>query len=521
MRTANRVVLNSVALYVNMVVSIFVTLLVTRLVLLALGSVEYGAYVLVANMVAMFSFVNVAMSVATQRFMSYAIGENEQSKINEAFYNNVITHISIAVLSAFLLLTLGWCAVEFWLDIPANLHTDVVAVLFFVVAGAVFTILSVPYDGLMNAREDIVAIAAINILDSVIKLLASVAIMFVEENKLIVYAALVMLSSFVTFYKKRGFCIKHYDEATFKWHRIEDRGYLSRMVKFAGWNLIGAACSLAKYQGVAVLLNRFFGLVTNAAYGLSQQLNGFLLFFANSSLRPLRPLIVKNEASGRHGHMVKFAFMASKFTFLLLCVVVIPIYVNLPMILDLWLVKVPEGTIEFCKCFLLVTLINQLSMGQQIGLESCGRIKMQQLIVGFMHLMPLLAGYIFFHLGYPVTYIVYCIIAEEIVCLVARVLIARVNADMPVLQYLFELLLPCVVVALLSFYIADVVGDRVFLVSQTRTARLAVTVLLNCATMATVGYFVCMTSYEKACVKGIISSIKKKVFVRHKKNNSI
>lgn len=180
------------------------------------------------------------------------------------------------------------------------------------------------------------------------------------------------------------------------------------------------------------MLNKFFGLAINAAYGIAQQLNGFLLFFANSAVRPMRPQIVKNEAAGFHKQMIKLASTTSKFSFILLCLVIIPLYINMPYVLEVWLVEIPAGVLEFCRGFLLIALIGQLSVGLQIALESVGQIKLQQIIVGFMHLMPLPVAYVLFEMGYSPDAIMYCIIVEELICLLLRVLIARIDANMPI-----------------------------------------------------------------------------------------
>ena len=58
---ANKVAINSLALYVNMVVTMGATLLGTRFVLQALGRADYGIYALIASMVALFSFLNLSL----------------------------------------------------------------------------------------------------------------------------------------------------------------------------------------------------------------------------------------------------------------------------------------------------------------------------------------------------------------------------------------------------------------------------------------------------------------------------
>ena len=512
MRAASRVALNSVALYTNMIVSMGAALLGTRFVLQALGSTEYGAYALIANIVAMFSFINVAMSVATQRYISFAIGSGEAGRVKEVFYNNVVIHICIASILALFLVAVGIPAIECWLDIPREIHGVALVVLLCMIVGIVFIVVSVPYEGMMNAKEDIVVIAGINIVDALFKFLAAVVVLHLNSRRLIVYAALVMCSSIIAFTLKKMYCHSHYAETCFRWHRVKDFSLVRSMIGFAGWNLIGAGSSLARYQGVAVLLNKFFGLAANAAYGISQQLNGFLVFFANSSVRPMRPQIVKHEAAGMHSQMVKLASTTSKFSFVLLSLVVVPLYVNMPYVIDLWLVEIPAGVLEFCRGFLIIVLIGQLSIGLQIALESVGRIKLQQIIVGLMHLLPLPAAYILFNQGYSAHVIMYCIIAEEVIALLLRVLIARIDADMPIESYAKEVIFPCVALAAVAFLSAGLLD--LFVASWHPMARLILTTLFSVTMIVLGGYFFCFSAWEKGNVNLLLAAIMRRFKVK-------
>lgn len=510
MRTANRVAMNSIALYANMVITMGVSLLATRFVLQALGSTEYGAYALIANIVAMFSFINVAMAVATQRYISYAMGTGDVENVKEVFYNNIIIHICVAALLAVIIFVAGVPAVECWLKIPPEMRTEALIVLLCMVINIVFIVISVPYEGLMNAKEDIVVIAGINIADAVFKFLASVVVLCINNCQLVIYAMLVMCSGIMVFLLKKGYCRKHYEEAVFEWHDVQNGSLVKSMVGFAGWNLIGAGCSLARYQGAAILLNKFFGLAANAAYGVAQQLNGFLLFFANSAVRPMRPQIVKHEAAGFHKQMIKLASTTSKFSFILLCFVIIPLYINMPYVLDVWLVEIPEGVLEFCRGFLLIVLVGQLSVGLQIALESVGQIKLQQIIVGLMHLLPLPVAYVLFEMGYSPDVIMYCIIAEELICLLLRVLIARIDANVPIEPYARDVIMPCVLLAVFTFL--SVGYFDCFIAECHLLLRLILTTLLSIFIVAFGGYFLCLSNWEKANVNTIFAAIARKVF---------
>lgn len=509
MQNVNKVAINSIALYLNMIVTMGATLLGTRFVLKALGDMEYGVYVLVADIVAMFSFLNVSMAAATQRYLSYALGEGKEERLKDIFYNSVMIHMFIALVLLFIFVSLGLPAINTWLDIPETMKGSAVLVLCSMAVSTIFIVLAVPYEGAMNAHEDIFVIAGINVLDALFKFSAALIVLFAPGNRLVLYAVLVMLSSVMVFVLKMSYSRKHYTEAHFKWRMIKDFDLVKDMTGFAGWNLVGTGCSLLRYQGAAILVNKFFGLVANAAYGVSQQLNGFLLFFANSSVRPMRPQIIKSEGAGKHEHMVKLVNTVTRMTFILLCVVILPLYINMPYVLELWLGNVPEGTLYFSRGFLMIVLINQLSIGLQIAVESTGRIKRLQIIVGLMHAMPIFVTSILFVLGYPVFVMMICIIVEEVIALFVRLWIAHRDAGLAAWQYLQKTVLPCILCAVFAFILAAVIppvmeGCHPMSVVVASFAAVTISILLS-------GYYLCLSSWERGKILSILHSVNKKI----------
>ena len=85
MQPSNRVILNTVILYMKMAITIVIGLYSTRLILSALGVEDYGLYNLVAGVVSMLSFLNTSLASSTQRFLSYSLGKNDLSDVNRVF----------------------------------------------------------------------------------------------------------------------------------------------------------------------------------------------------------------------------------------------------------------------------------------------------------------------------------------------------------------------------------------------------------------------------------------------------
>ena len=507
MEKSYRIAYNTVALYANMVVTMLVTLLGTRFVLEALGKQEYALYTLLMSTVLMLSFINVAMANATQRYLSFSMGAKDKAQVRDIFYNSTVIHSLIAFLLGGLLLGVGIPAVLYWLDIPPELHDKAIIVLLCMITSVVCTVLSVPFEATMNAHEDIFVIAGISVLEALFKLLAAVIVLNINRHQLVLYALLMMGASLIAFLCKRIYSRKHYEETHYNWHRVDDFKLIRDMIGFAGWNLIGVGCSMVRFQGTAILLNKFFGLLINAGYGVAQQVNSFLLFFANSIVRPMRPYIIKCEGAGLHDQMVKLSNTTSRIVSLMLAMVIVPLYINMPLVLEIWLAEVPYGALEFCRGFLLVALIVQLSIGFQIALESVGKIKRLHLIVGTMHFLPIPAAYIFFSFGFPFYYIIYCIVVEEIICLFVRAYITWKDAKYPMRPFIWGHIIPCVTTIVLSY----VFSAYVTTLFANAWIQLIVSTASNTVILVLLSYLFCLTTWEKEKLHSLFSAIVSKL----------
>ena len=73
MDATQKVVFNTVILYLKILVTMAVSLVSVPLVLKTLGTSDYGLYNLVAGIITMLAFLNNSMLVSSQRYMSVAI----------------------------------------------------------------------------------------------------------------------------------------------------------------------------------------------------------------------------------------------------------------------------------------------------------------------------------------------------------------------------------------------------------------------------------------------------------------
>src|SRR5690606_12101976 len=126
------------------------------------------------------------------------------------------------------------------------------------------------------------------------------------------------------------YCAAKYKESKVQLKKSFNKGMLKEMFSYAGWNMFGAGSVVARNQGMAMILNVFFGTVINAAYGIANQVNAQLSYFSVTMLQSLNPQIIKSEGSGDRQRMLRLAMIASKFSFFLLSFFSIPVIIEMP-----------------------------------------------------------------------------------------------------------------------------------------------------------------------------------------------
>lgn len=148
--TANRVIKNTSYLYIKMGITMFISLYITRLILNSLGASDFGIFNIVGGAISMLAFLNGSMAAATQRFMSYAEGENNESKKIVIFNSSIVLHLIIALFVGVLLEIGAFFLFDGVLNIPENRISSAKIIYHCAVLSTIFTILTVPYDAVIR-----------------------------------------------------------------------------------------------------------------------------------------------------------------------------------------------------------------------------------------------------------------------------------------------------------------------------------------------------------------------------------
>jgi len=364
-----------------------VTLYTSRVVLNTLGVSDYGAYSVIGGVVATFGFFRMAMASATQRFLSFEIGTGNLTKLKQTFCATVNIHLGIAVLILLLAETIGLWFVNHRLNIDHGRMEAVNWVYQFSIFSFMVSVVQVPYNALIIARERMNVYASYSIIEVLLKLAIVYLLVISPYDKLKTYAVLMFGVTVLIALMYRIYCIRHFRESKYKFYYNAD--LYRTLMSYSGWSLFGNIAAVARVQGSNIILNLFFGTAINAAYGITSQINSTTKLFVSNFQAALNPQIIKSYAQRDFKQNHKLIFQGAKLSFFLLFLIVCPIWFNIDFILKVWLKNPPEYTSIFVQLALINLLIDCISGPLMIGIQATGKIKWYQIVVGLFILSDL------------------------------------------------------------------------------------------------------------------------------------
>lgn len=506
MKASNRVIFNTSILYVKMGVTILISLYSVRLVLASLGAVDYGIFNVIMGVVSMLSFLNAALTVSTQRYLSFYQAKDEKAKLVKIFNNSLVLHIFAGILIVVLLEFFGGYILKTYLQIPSNRMEVAYIVFHFASISVFFTFVSVPYSAAINANEKMIYIAVISILESFEKLILAIYITYTSADRLLVYGVCMGCITILSFFCYFMICHKKFDECRHFSYKHIDVNLLRDMGGFAGWNIIGSITGICKNQGVAVLLNIFKGPAVNAAYAVANQVSSQLNFFSATMLRSINPQIMKAEGAGNHLYMLGLANLACKYSFLLLAFFAIPCMFEMNTIMGLWLKEVPKHTVLFCNLILMAIMCDQLTVGVNSGFQACKLVRISSIFVGFIKLLILPLGYIVLKLGYSVYWVIILYAVVELLAGVMRIILANKYMGLNVLYYLkeviFRVIPPVIITCGICYLIIKTISVEY---------RIIVTVVVSFVAFVSSSYFLSLQDSEREHIRNLAFKIRTKV----------
>lgn len=498
---------NAVLLYVRMAIVMILNLYISRLVLKLLGVEDFGVYNVVGGVVALFSYLNSALTMATQRFLNFEMGKNSTDTLNKVFCMSVNIHLILALIIVMFAESIGLWFLNTHLVIPDSRMMAANWVYQFSILSTVIQIVTMPYSALIMANEQMSVYAYISIIEVFLKLGVILLLSIMTGDYLVKYAFLMLVVVVVTRLLYVFYSMIKYKEGVYR--KVWDSSLFKKMFEFTGWNFMGATAGIAMNQGVNIILNIFFGPVVNASRSIAIQVQQAFAQLATNFTTAVNPQIVKSYSAGDKVRMTDLVITSSKFAFLVMAVTSMPFLVKMDFVLKIWLGEVPQDAALFSKLLLVYQLTICLTYSVNMVAQASGNIKLFQMVESITLILIIPIGYLQLRLGMSAASIFVTMILLSSLALFLRLIVLRNIVDFDILRFNRKVLKPILIVGFVFFCIY-------FLFSRLNMDCSSIS--MNIVQMFLILLFSCLITYflgvskkEKKILRNVVSRFVTKI----------
>lgn len=447
----NRIAKNTVFLYLRMIIVLFLTLYISRIILEVLGVEDFGIYNVVGGFVAMFAFLNTSMSNGVQRFFNVDIGANEGRNLREIYTASLYIQLILAGIILIVVEIAGIWYINNIMVIPSNRLLAANWVFQFSILSFLSVIIQVPYVAAVMAYERMNFFAFVSVADVVLRLGSVFLLKYINStDALILYSLFIFIISIANLSLYYIYVKKHFN--TIRLAKVKDRNLFFQMVSFSGWNVFGSFAYMVKDQGLNLLLNVYFGPIVNAAKAISFQVSSALNGFSTNIFTAFRPQLMQSYSSKDYRRTTTLMFTMSKFTFFLMVLIAFPVIVEIKYVLQLWLGdNVPEKTELFTMIVILNMLVTNFNPPVSQVVHATGKMKKYQIVTSLVLTSILPISWIFLKLGASAEIVFWVSLIVSVINQLICLFVLRGIFEYSIRDYFCRVIYPCLIVSFVVF----------------------------------------------------------------------
>ena len=496
-----RIAKNTIFMSIRMVLVLILSLYTTRAVLGVLGVEDYGVYNVVCGFVAMFAFLNTAMSHGIQRFFNYEYGRNGTKGANRVYVTALIIQILLGIIVVALTEIFGLWYLHNKMVIPEERLFASEWIFQFSVISFLVVIMEVPYTAAVMAHEKMDFYAILSILDAVFRLIIALIIPFFGIDKLIFYGLALLMMRILILLIDFIYCKRKFEEIVIPKRIVFHKELFLSMLGFSGWNLFGAFSNMLRDQGINLILNFFFGPIVNAARGVAMQVNGGVNGLVSSILTPVRPQVVQSYARGEIDRVMNLTYSISKFSLFFLLIICLPLCLEIDFVLKVWLGdNIPQHTQAFIVIILLTNAILVPMSSQAALVHASGKMRNYQVIGGTVKVLSVPISYVMLKMGYGPEWALIMVLLFDAVGLVVGMFIIRTIMPFNIKQYTLKVFVPVTPVVLLPL----VASWLVHILVQNDIIRFMTVLIVSSLFCVLAMYVIGMTKAEKTLIRQLV-----------------
>lgn len=498
-RNPKLIICNSIYLFIRMLFIIIISFYTTRLSLQFLGNEDFGINNIIGGITAMFAILSIPIVTTQQRFFNV---ELSKKLLPEAavFSTSVKITILLAIILFLLFETIGLYVVNYVIAVPSE-RMPVVNIVFQITAATnIISMMYIPYQAYFYAKEKIRVCAAIELFMAVAKLLFLFLIPSIPLDRLVSYCSMFLVISSMAFLCYSMYCRGHFK--TIKYRISGNRKLFKEMWSFSRWNLIESAAGIFMTYGSNILMNVFGGVLYNTAYGISKQLSDAVNNFTLNVLKATEPQITSSHIINDKNYRDRLVCLSVK-TSLILTGFIAVVFINEgAAFLALWLVDVPEHTLNFSVLAILASVFAAVKLPLRSLIMANGKIKLFFSSFGVLTFFILLLAYFLLANHFPIVVMMYLLLLHSMLFVIISIYLLWKEVSFPV-SLLIRDILVSVAILIIVFIVYAIIKKFVYLTIVNTIVSFVVSVIV----LGVLVYLFLLDCEEKRMVKHVVNRI--------------
>ena len=476
-----RIFWNIVATYGRSLYGLVLGLFCGRWSLMALGEVDYGLNGLVGGLTVFIAFFNNILASANARFYAFSIGEASVAQDKSAaleecrcWFN---TALSVHTVVPFVVIALGYpigvYAIEKFLTIPADRIDACIWVFRFVSLSCFVGMVNVPFTAMYGAKQYIAELTIYSFVTSTLNVIVLYYMVSHPAVWLVKYAAWTCALSVVP---QIIICIRAcaiFPECRVNVAYMWDWSRLKRVGAFSFWQILGTMCGLLRVQGMTIVVNKFFGAAMNAAQTVGNTVQAQCNTLASAMQGAFVPVITQACGAGNYKKMNEFVIRVCKFNVLLSAIFMIPLALELPEVMRIWLKNPPEFAVGLCYCAMAHHIVQTCTVGHMVAVNASGRIAAYHIVLSIINVFTVPFAVVAGLIWRNVYIVMGVVVIMEAVNSIGRIIFARYVVGTSIRAWINGVFWPL----FFSMSICAAIGVLPRFAMQSSFSRVCVTVL--------------------------------------------
>ncbi|MFN0012010.1 MAG: lipopolysaccharide biosynthesis protein [Phycisphaerales bacterium] len=429
MRQSTRLILNTLATYIRMFVTVGLGLYATRLASHALGAQDFGIWANLSAVAAILYVLSDGLTESAVRSLAFELGKPDHGRLRAVFSTTAALFAGMGLLALLVGLPLGYLAVSAIKGLPDARFAPALWSWCFIIGAVALSIASMPYRALFTARQRIFVLTVADTLDSVLRLAAIVIAASLQTDtadRLVWLCGLTLIGTLITTLAVLVLSLRASPDAI---PRIRDcsRALVREIAGYSFWAIVGNLSYRVRLAGPPLILGANFGPLVNAAYAYASQIAGYQITVASAVSRATQPAVVTATGREDRPRILQLISLVNKYSVFIALFYLVPIMLETPTVLRLWLGDRADAADPLFVRLVMATLgIPWVYMGYHLAISATGRISRYMTIAVISEIIALAGSLIAVRwLGAPAWAV--CAISAGTVSLFTLIYVAHIS----------------------------------------------------------------------------------------------